>query len=67
MVRTRCCREGCANEAVQGGVCITHGAIVEHCSFEGCANGAKKGGVCRRHGAIDVPGREEFASHMALR
>jgi hypothetical protein len=50
----RCSHEGCANQAVKGGVCITHGAKVtrKQCSFEGCTNYPKKGGVCVTHGAV---------------
>ena len=58
MVRTRCCREGCTNEAVQGGVCITHGAGMRQWSQERrclsqawCNRCARKGGVCITHGA----------------
>jgi hypothetical protein len=40
---------GCKNQAVQGGVCVTHGAKVKGCSFEGCTSNAQKGGVCCRH------------------
>jgi hypothetical protein len=49
--RKRCSHEGCTNQVVRGGVCITHGAKVKRCSFEGCTNQAKKGGVCVTHGA----------------
>jgi len=34
----RCSQEGCANGAVKGGVCITHGVRVKRCGQEGCAN-----------------------------
>jgi hypothetical protein len=43
-----CTFKGCTNQAVKGGVCITHGAkrYVYICSFEGgCTNQAQKGGV----------------------
>ena len=33
--RKRCSHEGCANRAVKGGVCVTHGAKLKQCSFEG--------------------------------
>ncbi len=45
------CIEGCANGAVRGGFCITHGAKVKQCSHKGCANRSKMGGVCITHGA----------------
>jgi hypothetical protein len=47
----RCSFEGCTNNRVQGGVCITHGAIRKRCSYEGCTNGCVKDGVCVTHGA----------------
>jgi hypothetical protein len=49
----QCSREGCTNNAVKGGVCITHGAKVTRkcCSHEGCTNYAQKGGVCFTHDA----------------
>jgi hypothetical protein len=49
----RCNHEGCTNQAVRGGVCVTHGAkrYVYICSFEECTNQALKGGVCITHGA----------------
>ena len=47
----RCSQEGCANGAVRGGVCATHGATKKRWSNEGCVNGAIKGGVCVMHGA----------------
>jgi hypothetical protein len=37
--------EGCTNQVVKGGVCVTHGATLKQCSFEGCAKQARKGGV----------------------
>ena len=51
MGSTNCKRDGCANIAVKGGVCVAHGAKTKRCSQEGCANGAVKGGVCVTHGA----------------
>jgi hypothetical protein len=61
----RCNHEGCTNQAITGGVCVSHGAkryvyihggkVVKvtrkRCSFEGCTNQAQKGGVCITHGA----------------
>jgi hypothetical protein len=52
MVRKRCSRDGCNKHIVNGGVCITHGAVVKRCSHERCTNGAVKGGVCVTHGAV---------------
>jgi hypothetical protein len=51
--RKRCSYEGCTNQVVKGGVCVTHGAKVtrKHCSHKGCANQAVRGGVCITHGA----------------
>jgi hypothetical protein len=48
----RCSHEGCSNQAVKGGVCVTHGAKVtkKQCSFEGC--------ICM------LGGKEEYVSHM---
>ena len=43
--------EGCTNQAVKGGVCITHGAKLKRYSHAGCKNKAQKGGVCITHGA----------------
>ena len=50
-MRKRCSHEGCANRAVKGGVCVTHGAKLKQCSFEGCTNQVIKRGVCVTHGA----------------
>jgi hypothetical protein len=49
----QCNFEGCNKHVVQGGVCVTHGAIKKRklCSFEGCTNQSRKGGVCVTHGA----------------
>jgi hypothetical protein len=49
--RKRCSHEGCTNQAIKGGVCVTHGAEKKRCCYEGCTNQAKKGGVCITHGA----------------
>jgi hypothetical protein len=50
--KKRCSFEGCTTVVINGGVCITHGAIKKkRCSFKGCTNGAVKGGVCVTHGA----------------
>ena len=48
-----CSKEGCANQAVRGGVCIRHGAswTKKQCSSDGCTNKVQIGGVCIRHGA----------------
>ena len=48
----RCSAEDCNNQAVQGGVCVKHGAKkAKKCSVEDCNNQAQKGGVCIKHGA----------------
>jgi hypothetical protein len=77
--RKRCSHDGCSNGAVQGGVCITHGAKVthKHCSQEGCTNQAQKGGVCSRmalgrndantRGVPIKSEKEEFVGYMAQR
>lgn len=41
--------QGCTNQVVKGGVCVTHGAKLKQCSLDGCTNNAKKGGLCYRH------------------
>ena len=46
-----CSSEGCANQAQNGGVCISHGAKVKLCSRKGCTNQSVRKGVCWRHGA----------------
>ena len=46
----RCSHEGCANEAVRGGVCITHSTKAKLCSHKGSAEQAQKGELCLRHG-----------------
>ena len=50
-VRRRCSADECANIAVNGGVCVKHGAKVKTCSHEGCTNNVQKQGVCIKHGA----------------
>lgn len=50
-VRRICSRQGCANLARKGGVCIRHGAKEKRCSVEGCTNKAQTAGVCDRHGS----------------
>eukprot|EP00986_Skeletonema_menzelii_P016448 scaffold14642_cov146-Skeletonema_menzelii.AAC.4 len=55
--RKKCSADGCSNIAVQGGVCMRHGAKTKRCSSDGCANQAKTGGVCIRHGAKTKPKR----------
>ena len=53
--RKRCSQKGCTNQAVKGGVCVTHGAKVrarKQCRIKGCTNQFQKGGVCITHGAI---------------
>jgi hypothetical protein len=52
--RKTCSADGCTNQAVNGGVCVKHGAKRKLCSIDGCTKQAKKGGVCRRHGATWV-------------
>lgn len=49
----KCKHGGCNKWAVQGGVCIAHGATYTKklCSSEGCTNQAQRGGVCKKHGA----------------
>ena len=49
--RKKCSQKGCINGAVEGGVCVTHGAKRKRCSFEGCPNRVQQGGVCVTHGA----------------
>jgi hypothetical protein len=48
----QCNHEGCTNQAVKGGVCVTHGAKHKRCRFEGCTNQVQKGGVCTTHGEL---------------
>jgi hypothetical protein len=52
--RTLCNIEGCTKQAVNGGVCIAHGATKKArtlCNIEGCTKQAVNGGVCIAHGA----------------
>ena len=49
--RTICSTAGCINLAVNGGVCVSHGAQRKKCSYEGCKNKVINSGVCCRHGA----------------
>jgi hypothetical protein len=46
--RTQKCStvDGCDNRAVQGGVCMAHGAKRQKCSVEGCDKKVKKEGKC---------------------
>ena len=48
-----CSTDGCTNIAVNGGVCIKHGAswTKRTCSHEGCTNHVVNSGVCIKHGA----------------
>jgi len=53
-IRKICTHEGCTNIAVNGGVCISHGAkrkAVKICTHEGCTKQVVNGGVCTSHGA----------------
>ena len=48
----RCSIDECPNQAIKGGVCVTHGAKKrKKCSIDECPNLAIKGGVCVTHGA----------------
>ena len=49
--RKKCNVEGCNNQVMKGGLCITHGAERKRCSFVGCTNQVGKGRVCVTHGA----------------
>ena len=52
--RTTCIHEGCTNRAVNGGVCIRHGAKVKTCKHEGCTNQRKQRGFCTRHYNLSI-------------
>ena len=47
--RKKCNHDECDNFAVQGGVCIRHGAKVKKCSHEGCTKNAQNRGLCWSH------------------
>jgi len=49
--RKRCSIERCDKQAVNGGVCMKHGATKKRCSSEGCDKYVVNGGVCIAHGA----------------
>jgi hypothetical protein len=52
--KKRCSIEGCDKQAVNGGVCLQHGATKQakkRCSIEGCTKYVVNGGVCLQHGA----------------
>ena len=65
--RKRCSHEGCTNQVVMGGVCVTHGAKVKRCNFDGCTNQAQKGGVCVTHGAEKKRCSFEGCTNQAVR
>ena len=47
-----CSFKGRANQAINGGVCLTHGAKRKSCrAMMGCTNQVVKCGVCITHGA----------------
>ncbi|KAL7486398.1 hypothetical protein ACHAW6_011992 [Cyclotella cf. meneghiniana] len=48
--RRACAVAGCPNGVVQGGVCISHGAIRKTCNVPGCTKPVKKYGKCSAHG-----------------
>eukprot|EP00985_Skeletonema_marinoi_P000966 scaffold383_cov131-Skeletonema_marinoi.AAC.13 len=52
--RKKCTVRKCNKVAVQGGVCIAHGAVVKtkKCSVPTCNKVAVQGGVCVAHGAV---------------
>ena len=55
-VRKKCSTQGCSTIAVQGGKCISHGAIrkqrvIRIYSNQGCPNQVVNGGKCVSHGA----------------
>jgi len=60
-----CSFDACTNNAVNGGVCVRHGAKVKRCSREGCTNQVQKGGVCVRHGAKVKRCRSEGCTNQA--
>lgn len=53
ITKKRCNIEGCTNQVVKVGVCLTHGAKVKYkrCSHKGCTSKVQQGGVCTTHGA----------------
>ena len=58
----RCSSDGCANQALQGGVCIIkHGAKAKRCGSDGGTNHAKRGGVCIKHG-VTAQLKDELSS-----
>ena len=54
--KKKCSSEGCSNQAISGGVCIKHGAVVtsirKTCSVEGCTTKIRSHGVCTKHGKL---------------
>ena len=46
-----CQHQDCTKQAVQGGVCILHGAQIKRCRVPGCSKHSQRGGVCMTHGA----------------
>ncbi len=58
----RCSKEGCANGAIRGGVCATHGTTKKRCSNEGYA---KKRNVAATMGAPTESSREACGSRIA--
>ena len=51
VMRRRCSKVGCTNQARKGGLCMRHGAKYKRCSSDGCTNQAREGGVCIKHGS----------------
>mmetsp|Transcript_14424 Transcript_14424/g.21189 ORF Transcript_14424/g.21189 Transcript_14424/m.21189 type:complete len:196 (-) Transcript_14424:228-815(-) len=48
--RRRCSIPDCSLRAVQGGLCISHGAKRKICGRPGCTKHVKKAGMCSAHG-----------------
>lgn len=48
----QCMQQGCVNDELQGGLCLSHGANTKICNHPGgCTHKVRDGGVCARHGA----------------
>jgi len=67
MPNSKCRESGCQRWAVQGGVCVSHGAKVKQCSSEGCTNKVVNGGVCKKHGAKLKRCSKEGCSNKAFK
>ena len=57
-----CKIDGCENNVVQNGICISHGASVKKCKFENCEKHVQKNGLCHRH-RIEVDLENLIESH----